>query len=161
MKIYIIFLSLLFAVLSDSCRKENYEIDVKSDVPKIRKIIIADLPFYQYSYNNEDIISEEISNFNFTDYNYNTLDQLVTTDYYSDKDLLGNDQQVLENALDRKGLLNIADSEKGGTLKYEYDIYGQLKNSEFSNPAGSNHEYSEFTYDVNGRLGRQTLLWEN
>jgi len=137
------------------------EIDIKSGVPQIRKVIIADQPFYEYSYTNANIVSEEKSTFNFTKFSYNDKAQLMTTDYFSDNALLDNDLQVLENALDRKGILNPADSRKGGTLEFKYDIYGQLIKTIFGGASGNNSEYSEFSYDSNGRIGRQTLLWDN
>ena len=161
MKTIIVSFSLLLVAIFYSCQEKDYEIDIKADVPKIRKVIIADLPFYEYSYTNADIISEEKSIFNFTKFSYNDKARLMTADYYSDNALLGNDLQVLENALDGKGLLNLADSRKGGTLEFKYDIYGQLIKTIFGGASGNNPESSEFSYDSEGRISRQTLLWEN
>ena len=161
MKTIIVSLSLLFAVIIYSCQEKEYEIDIKADVPKIKKVIITDQPFYEYSYNNTDIISEEKSTFNLTAFSYNDKAQLMTADYYSDNALLGDDLQAIENALSRKGLLSPGDSRKGGTLGFRYDIYGQLIKTIFGGASGSNSESSEFSYDSNGRISRQTLLWEN
>jgi hypothetical protein len=110
MKTIKISLWIIFVTILLSCQKEDMAIDIKSDVPQIRKIIIADQPFYEYSYTNANIVSEEKSTFNFTKFSYNDKAQLTTTDYYSDNALLDNDLQVLENALDRKGILNPSDS---------------------------------------------------
>jgi hypothetical protein len=161
MKIRLFSLSLLFAAILYSCQEKDYEIDIKADVPKIKKVIIADQPFYEYSYTNADIVSQERSMFNSTTFSYNDKAQLMITDYYSDNALLGNDLQVIENALAGKGLLNLTDSQKGGTLEFKYDIYGQLIKTIFGGASGSNPESSEFSYDSNSRIGRQTLLWEN
>jgi hypothetical protein len=68
---------------------------MNSDAPLIRKVIIADQPFYEYSYNYADLISEEESKFNFTNYIYNDEDQLVATHYYGDNALLSKDLQLM------------------------------------------------------------------
>lgn len=161
MRINIISPILLFAVIFYSCEKETYEIDTDSHEPRLIKIKIANLPFYEYAYTSDDMVSEEKSNYDFTNFIYNELAQIVKVDYYSDFSLLSEDEKVLEKALNNKGLLNILDSEKGGILEYKYDNSGKLKNSYFLQPAGSNHEYSQFTYDDNGKIVRQTLFWDN
>lgn len=51
-------------------------------------------------------------------------------------------------------------SETGRALVYKYDIYCQLMSTIFSRPSDSFPENSEFTYDFNGRIGRQKLLWD-
>ena len=91
MKINIVSLSLLLATILLSCQKDNLEIDMKTDVPLIRNVVIANQPFYEYSYNYDNLISAEKSKFNITKYIYNDKNQLVTTDYYSDNDLLSSD----------------------------------------------------------------------
>lgn len=161
MKTIIISLWILLVTILLSCQKEDMEIDIKPDIPKISRVIIANQPFYEYSYTNADIVSEEKSIFNFTRFSYNDKAQLMTSDYYSDNALLGTDLKVLENTLEGKGLLNVTNSQKGGTLEFKYDIYGQLIKTIFGGASGSNPESSEFSYDSNRRIGRQTLLWEN
>ena len=160
MKINIVSLSLLFATILLSCQKDNLEIEVKTDVPLIRNVVIANQPFYEYSYDYNDLISAEKSKFNITKYLYNDKKQLVTTDYYSDNVLLSNDLQILKNILASNVLLSLADTEKGGTLKYEYNNYGQLIKTIVSRPQNSSPEYSEYSYDENDRIGRQTLFWD-
>jgi hypothetical protein len=160
MKINIVSLSLILATILLSCQKDNLEIDMKTDVPLIRNVVIANQPFYEYSYNYDNLISAEKSKFNITKYLYNDKNQLVTTDYYSDNDLLSNDLAVLKNILASNVLLNLVNSEKGGTLKYEYNNYGQLIKTIVSRPQDSSPEYSEFSYDENDRIGRQTLFWD-
>jgi hypothetical protein len=161
MKLKIISLSLLIIAILFSCRKDNLVITEKTDVPLLSKVQIADQPFYEYLYNGAYLVSEEKSKYNFTVHQYNDMNQLTGTDYYSDNALLSNDLQVIENALNRKGLINSGNSEKGGTVKYEYNNNGQLINTIFSLPSISNSEYSEFSYDANGRISRQTIFWDN
>ena len=157
----IILLSLLLATLSFSCRKENIEVPGHDPVPLVSKVNIGDEPFYEYIYDNENSVSEEKSKFFFITHIYNNLNQLLATDYYSDDSLFINDTKVPENSLIPKGLMDIADSDIGGILNYEYNISGQLINTKFSFPSGSNRESSEFSYDANNRISRQTLLWDN
>jgi hypothetical protein len=156
----IFLLSLLLAMTFLSCNKENYEPEINGEILKIRSVIIADLPFYEYSYNYAGTVQEELSKTHLANYNFNEKDQLVAIDYSSDKALLSMDLKALENALNRKELVNFVYSETSSTLLYKYDIYGQLISTIFSRPSGSFPESSEFTYDDNGRIGRQKLLWD-
>lgn len=154
-------LILLFAVLFYSCQKEIDEFDMKTDDPRLIKIKIGDLPFYEYSYALADEVIEINSTYNFINYSYNKLAQIVTVDYYSNFALLSGDKNERENISINKGLLDIHDSERGGVLRYEYDNSGKLKNSHFSLPSASSREHSEFTYDESGQIIRQTLFWDN
>jgi hypothetical protein len=161
MKIIIVSFILLLAGTFYSCQKEIFEDDMHTDDPRLVKIQTANIPFYEYSYTSADMVIEERSTYNFINYSYNELAQIVTVDYNSDFDLLSEDKKVLEKALNKKGLLNITDSESGGVLKYKYDNNGKLKSSHFFESSASSQEYSEFTYDDNSRIGRQTLFWDN
>lgn len=161
MKLKIISSCLLIILILLSCRRENLVIAEKTDGPLLSKVQIADLPFYEYAYNGENLVSEEKSKYYYTVHQYNDMNQVLGTDYYTDNALLSNDQKIIENALTRKGLINSANSEKGATLKYEYNIDGKLTNTTFSRSSNSNPEYSEFSYDADGRIGKQTLFWDN
>ncbi len=161
MKLIVISISLLFIPALFSCRKENLVVTEKKDLALLNKVQAADQPFYEYSYTSANLISQERSKYIFTVHLYNDMNQLESTEYYSDNALLSNDLQILENALNHKGLYNFVNSEKGSVLTYEYNNEGKLINIIFSQPLISATERSEFSYDANGRIGRETLLWDN
>lgn len=161
MKLKIISLSLLFVSIFYSCKKDEQLIIGNNDVPLLSKVIIADQPYHEYLYNDANLISEEKSKFDFTMHQYNDKNQLVTTDYYGDDAILSSSPEVQETVLNRKDWVNPDNSEKGGSVKYEYNNNEQLIKTTFSRPLVSNTEYSEFTYDVDDRISRQTLYWEN
>lgn len=152
-------LGLLLAFLLQSCKKDEFEPDFGGGTLKIRSVIIADRPFYEYLYNSAGTVMEELSKTNSANYNFNEKDQLVAVDYSSDKDLLTMDLADLQNALNQKGFLNFVSSDMSSTLVYKYDLYGQLISTIFSRPSDNFQESSEFVYDAKGRISRQKLLW--
>lgn len=127
----------------------------------LSKVNIADQPFYEYTYNSANLITEEKSKYNFTVHYYNDLNQLVATDYYTDPALLSKDLDVLNNALNRKGLIGLTNSGAGVTEKYEYNTNGQLKKTIITRPDSNIPEYSEYSYDENDRISRQVIFADN
>lgn len=161
MKFIVISISFQLILILLSCRKDNLVVPEKKDLALLGKVQTAGQPFYEYSYTSANLISEERSKYMFTVHHYNAVNQLESTEYYSDNALLSNDLLVLENALNHKGLYNFVNSGKGSMLTYEYNSEGKLINLIFSQPLISTAERSEFSYDANGRISRETLLWDN
>jgi hypothetical protein len=160
MKLKIESIILLLLMISVSCKKEDKVIVAHADGSLLTKVKISDQPYYEYLYNGANLISEEKSKFIFTLHRYNDKNQLVANDYFGDFGLLSSDSIVVQNAMNRKEWVSNVNSQMGGTLSYEYNINGQLINSVFSWPLISNQDISEFTYDINNRIVRQTLKWE-
>jgi hypothetical protein len=85
----------------------------------------------------------------------------VSTDYFGDGALLSNDPAIFESAFNRKELLTPENSVINGILKYNYNDNGQLISTIYSSPSNDYSEKSEFTCDINGRIDRQTIFWDN
>jgi hypothetical protein len=160
MKIPTLFISILLIPAFLSCRKDDIEIPATSTTPLITRVKSADQPVNEYIYDGKNLVSTEKGIYNFITHSYNDLTQLVTSDYYSAEGMLSKDQQALEIALNRKGLLNFADSKIGATLKFEYNSSGQLVTTRYTPVAGTGREHSEFSYDINDRIARQKLFWD-
>jgi hypothetical protein len=160
MKLKIVSLILLLMIISFSCKKENSVIVTHPDGSLLTKVKVSDQPFYEYLYTGANLVSAEKSKFIFTLHRYNDKNQLVANDYFGDYGLLSSDSIVVQNALNRKEWVSNVNSQVIGTLSYEYNINGQLINSVFSWPSISNQDISEFSYDFNNRIVRQTLKWE-
>lgn len=154
-------LCLLLVIISLSCIKDDLSITGKSDGSLISKVKSADKPYYEYLFNNENFIIEEKGKYNFTKFSYNDKGQMVASDYYSDEALLSNDMKVLENALNPVGLIKNISASTESTVNYEYNVNGQLLKTVVSRSLTASSEYSEFRYDENERIVRQTLFWDN
>ncbi|RPI76474.1 MAG: hypothetical protein EHM47_00200, partial [Ignavibacteriales bacterium] len=88
MLIKIISLCLVFITVFISCKKDTEAIPGDTYIPLIRKVNVTAQPYSEYVYNNANLLTEEKSKFNFMNYHYDEKYQLVSVDYYSDKDLL-------------------------------------------------------------------------
>ena len=161
MKLKLIYINLIFIAILLSCEKDKKLITGNPDIPMLRKVIIADQPYYEYLYNDANLLSEEKSKLDLTMHYYNYKNQLDITDYYWDTAILSSSLQVLGTALNRKEWFNPDNAVKGGSVKYEYNNNEQLIKTTFYRPSVIYSEYSEFIYDNNDRISRQTLFWEN
>ena len=161
MKLKIISLSLFFVVIFLSCKKEEQIIVENSGVPLLSQVMVDNQPYMEYLFTNANLVFEEKSKFDFTKHNYNNKNQLVLTDYFGNNDILSSDPQIYQNALNRKEWVTPENGTKVGTIIYEYNGNEQLIKTTYSRPLSSNSEYSEFLYDINNRISRQILYWEN
>lgn len=161
MKLKIISICLLFISVFISCEKNPEVLSVNPEKQLLSKVLIADKLYAEYLYNNESLVIEEKSKFDFVENNYNVKKQLVSSDYYWDKAMLSSDPSVLDAALTRSEWVNPDDAVKGLTIQYEYNAQDQLTKTTVSRPSISYSEFSEFSYDANGRVSRQTIYGEN
>lgn len=161
MKLKILSLSLLFVTVFFSCKKDNELITGNSFVPLLSEVLVASNPLYIYSYNSSNLITEERSKFQITRYTYNEKDQLILTDYYWDNAILSSSLADVEAAMNRKEWVTPANAVKNSSVNYEYDANGQLIKTTVNQLTPGSSEYSEFNYDGNNRIARETINWEN
>ncbi|MGD0757056.1 MAG: hypothetical protein ABR927_18575 [Bacteroidales bacterium] len=161
MKIKIFTFCLLFVVIFFSCKKEEIgNIGNKNSTGTLlSKIMVNNQSTYEYLYNDSNLVSEEKSKFYLTIYNYNEKGQLVTSEYYSNDNVLSSNPKVFQAAINSTVWVTSANGANGGSMTYEYNDNGQLINATYSRPQSTNTEYSEFSYDANSRIGRQTMYW--
>jgi hypothetical protein len=162
MKIKIIALPLLLAFMVLSCKKED-PLDMGNNPDGnlvLSQVTIDNQPAFEYTYNESNLISEERSNINFSLHHYNSQNQLVSTDIYSNFDAISSDSSVSKSAMAQNKWVTPANGNKGGTINYEYNNNGQLIKSTFT-PASGSSEYSEFTYGPNNKITKQILYWKN
>lgn len=161
MKLKIVSLSFLFIAMFFSCKKDEQLIIPRTDSPLLSKVINNDQPYYEYSYNAANLISQEISKYQFTKHNYNNKNQLLNTDYYWDKGILSSSLLVIDTVLNRIELVNPFNAVKSGSANYEYNSNNQLIKTTYNRASAVNSEFSVYTYDGNNRINRQTLYWDN
>jgi len=125
----------------------------------LSQVLIDNQSAYEYMYNDSSQLTTEKSKFKFNLNSYNALGQLVSTDYYGNDAVLSSDAQVVQAAMSSTAWVNSTTGVKGGTLSYVYNDKGQLIKTSYSRPVTTSTEYSEFTYDANGKINKQTMYW--
>ena len=165
MRLKIISFCLLFVTIFFSCKKEDLSNGLNSgnkptaSLPMLSQVLIDNQSAYEYMYNDSSQLTTEKSKFKFNLNSYNALGQLVSTDYYGNDAVLSSDAQVVQAAMSSTAWVNSTTGVKGGTLSYVYNDKGQLIKTSYSRPVTTSTEYSEFTYDANGKINKQTMYW--
>ena len=165
MKIKLIAFCLLFVIIFFSCKKEeignvnNTGNKAGSNTPLLSKVLVDNQSTYEYIYNDSNLVNQEKSKFNLAIYTYNDKGQLVTTDYYANDNVLSSDPTVYQAAVSNTAWVTTSTGVNGGSMSFEYNANGQLIKTTYSTPLSATSEYSEFTYDSNSRIGRQSMYW--
>jgi len=153
-------LSLTFSLVFFSCEKDNQLIIENTDIPLISKVIIAGESYYEYLYNDANLVTEEKSKFHYTRHIYNDKNQLTKSDFYWDMSMASSDSHVSEAAMNRKEWVNPFNTVKSMIHAFDYNENGQLIRKTYIRLSDSNSEYNEFTYE-NDRISRKTMYWQN
>ena len=164
MRIRMITFCLLFVTIFLSCKKEDLS-DVGNPVtaktPLLSKVLENNQSSYEYVYNDSNLITEVKTRFDYTLNHYNSKGQIVTSEYYTNDDILSSDAQVSATAMSAEGLITADNGKKTGIITYEYNDNEQLIKSTNTLTAPVSSEFSEFSYDSNNRISRQTMYWDN
>ncbi len=160
MKLNYISAGLLILAMITSCTKEDpiADISTKPESTMLSQILDNGTPVNEYSYNATDLIGEEKSKYDLSVNHYNNMDQLSSTDYYVNFNILSADLQVADSALNQTTWVTPDNSNKSGTLVYNYNSAGQLAKSTYKPVAGI-PQSSEFTYNGDNRISREILRW--
>jgi hypothetical protein len=164
MKIKTTTICLLFISFLLSCKKEemqNVTNPVNVPVPLLSKVIVDNQSKYEYVYNDSNLVSQEKSTFDLKSNHYNNNGQLIRTDYFSNDNIFSSDASVSETAANSAVLVTIETGKKDGAITYEYNSNSQLIKTAYSQLSSQSSEYSEFTYNNNSRISRQTLYYDN
>lgn len=161
MKLKTISLCILLVGIIISCKKEELIVAENSEVMFLSEVIMDDQPYYQYSYNDSNLVSEESSKLDYLKHHYNGKNQLVSSDYFWNNSIMSSDIKTIEAALAQSDMVTAANSSKGGSITYEYNSSGQLAKAVFNRLQTSTSEYSVFSYDENNRINKQILYWNS
>ncbi len=121
MKHKIISVLILFVVVFYSCKKDELTVTGNTEVMFLSDVLLDDQPYYQYAYNDSNLVSTESSKFDYTVNHYNDKNQLVSSDYYWNNAILKSDAKMIETALSESEMINSANGSKGGSIKYDYN----------------------------------------
>jgi hypothetical protein len=163
MKLKIISFCLVLVSIFVSCKKEPLDTAAApgSDLFLLSKITTDNQSSDEYVYNSVNLISEEKSKYDYAVHRYNAGNQLVSTDFYGNDDILSSNLQVFTTAINRTEWVTPLNGVKGGTLSYEYNGNGQLVKTIYTRPSSASSEYSLFSYDINNRINKQRMYWES
>jgi hypothetical protein len=167
MKLKIITFCLLIATIFGACKKEEIGNTGNSVTPETKasvllsKVLTDNQSTFEYIYSDSIRVSEEKSKFDYTIHDYNDKGQLISTEYYGNDDLLSSDLPTYQAALSNTVWVTPANGKLSGTLTYQYNDNGQLIKTLNTRPSVTTPEYSEFSYDANGRINKQTMYWDN
>jgi YD repeat-containing protein len=161
MKIKMISFFLVLVITILSCKKEDMNIVENADVLLISDVKTDNEASVVYLYNDLNLVIEEKSKFDFTMHRYNDNNQLINSECFGNYDILSCVLQVYQTAMNRTEWVTAENTNRTGTLSYEYDSDGQLVKVTSSRPQSVTSEYSEFSYDANNRIGRQKMFWDN
>jgi YD repeat-containing protein len=167
MKLKIISFCFLLIIILGSCKKEDLS-DTGASVNNgasgaklLSKVLVDNQSATEYLYNDSNQIVQEKCKYDLTLYTYNSKGQLETTVYYGNDNVLSTDAQVYQTALNNTVWVTAATGVNGGSMAYTYNDNGQLIRTTYSRPQSTISEYSDFTYDSNNRITRQTMSWDN
>jgi len=156
-KILLIF---FFSLVFFSCEKDKQLIVENTDIQLISKVLVAGVSYYEYVYNDANLLSEEKSKFHYTKHTYNDKNQLVASDFYVDPAMFSSLGIVVEAAMNREEWVNPGNTAKSLTQTFEYNDDGHLARKTYSRSSVTDSEYSEFSFE-NDRISRQTMYWQN
>ena len=163
MKLKIISFCLVLVSILVSCKKEPLDTATatSSNLSLLSKVTTDNQSSDEYVYNSVNLISEEKSKFDYAIHHYNATNQLVSTDFYGNDDVLSSNLQIFTTAINRVEWVTPLNGVKGGTLTYEYNSNDQLIKTTYTRLSSTCSEYSLYSYDNNNRITKQMMYWEN
>lgn len=164
MKMKIITFCLLLVTVIYSCKKEDIANDGGTNstyIAILSKVLLDNQSISEYSYNDSSLVTEEKSKYDFTTYHYNSKGLLKSSDSYTNDDILSSNLQIFQTAMNKPEWVTPQNGKKAATVTYEYNDKGQMVKTIYTRPSAASSEYSEFSYDSNGRLTKQKMYWEN
>jgi len=123
----------------------------KHSTPLLRQIFIDSVQFSEFTYSNENRISEEKTKYLYMKYIYNDKNQIISSITYEDPSIVSSDSHILEAGKLRKEWINPESPTNGKQKAFEYNIQGQLmKMYELSG-------YCTYIYDSKNRICSQVF----
>ena len=158
---YRFYIVILLVTLIPSCENDKFPDRENTGIPLISKIMNKDGETYkEYTYNSDNLLIEEKSKYHYTRHNYNSKDQLISSEFYFDERLFSSVANISQEAFNRTEWVNPDNTEKSLIQSFDYNNQGQLFRKTYERPNSSNSEYLEFHYE-NGRIIKQTGYFNN
>jgi hypothetical protein len=160
MKLKLFYISLIVCTSLFSCEKEK-EIPVDNEnMPLLWKEIYADDLYFEYTYNEANLLYERKTKWSYTSYSYNDDHQLVSYDMYDDWRMASSDWATVQASLNRTDWVTPENTEISGRGTYSYN-HNKLTKITVTRLPGGTANYVMFDYDKNGRISKKTYFSNN
>ncbi|HEY3388575.1 MAG TPA: hypothetical protein VGK38_03315 [Prolixibacteraceae bacterium] len=151
----------LLLALFAACKKDKPLIIENPGNPLLSKLMYGPELATEYTWNNYYLISEEKSKFFYTRHNYNSQNQLISSDYYVNPSIYSSDMSVVQAGMNRAEWVNPDNTAKEMYKTYEYNQNGQLIKCTINRLNTSYQSYSIFEYNSSGQISKETWFAEN
>jgi hypothetical protein len=160
MKLGLFYISLIACTCLLSCEKVK-EIPIDNEnIPLLWKEIYSDDLYFEYTYNEANLLYERKTRWSYTCYSYNDDHQLVSYDMYDDLRMVSSDWTTVQAAMNRTDWVTPENTEINarGTYSYNHD---KLTKITVTRLPGGTANYVMFDYDNNGRISKKTFYSSN
>jgi hypothetical protein len=128
-------------------------------MPLLYKEIFAEDLYFEYTYNDANLLYERKTKWSYTCYTYNEDHQLISYDMYDDKRIASSDWATVQAAMNRTDWVTPENTEISGRGTYYYDHNQLTKITVTQLPSGTSR-YVTFDYN-NGRISKKTFYSDN
>jgi len=137
-----------------SCEKDENGIYYNDEALLLSQVFYDSELYYEYTYNEANMVLEEKSKFHYARHHYNSRNVLSSSDYYFDKNLLSSSSNIADSAFNRNEWVNPGNTVKSGCRTYIYNDQDRLVKTSM------NSGYTEYCYDTTGKISREILYHE-
>jgi YD repeat-containing protein len=130
------------------------------NMPLLWKEVFAEDLYFEYSYNESNLLHERKTKWSYTRYSYNDDHQLVSYEMYEDLRIASSDWSTLQAAMNRTDWVSPKNTEISGRATYSYNDNKLTKITVTRLPGGASH-YVMFEYDNNDMISKQTFYFNN
>jgi hypothetical protein len=152
-------LLLIVLCIAYSCEKESSPKTENEGLPLITKEIFSDDLFNEFSYNEQNLLTERKSKWFYTLYHYDSNNRVTSYDLYEDPGIYSSNWETAEAAMNRTEWVNAENTEISGKASYSYKNQIPESITILRIPGGAQNK-SAFLYDDKGRIGQQVLYYE-
>jgi hypothetical protein len=156
----IFYLILIPFMILGSCVKEKEPQIENENIPLLSKELYSDDLYFEYTYNEANLLKERKTKWSYTYYSYNNDNQLVSYDMYEDLRIASSDWETAQQAMNRTDWVTPENTEISGRGTYSYSHDKLTKVTVARLPSGSK-TYVTFEYDLNGRIGKKVFYYNN
>jgi antitoxin component YwqK of YwqJK toxin-antitoxin module len=160
MKLRLFYISLLACTILLSCEKEKGIPIDNENMPLLWKEIYAVDLYFEYTYNDANLLYERKTKWSYTSYSYNDDHQLVSYDMYDDWRMASSNWDTLQAAMNRTDWVTPENTKISGRGTYSYNQNKLTKITVTRLPSGTAN-YVTFEYDKNGKISKQTFFSNN
>jgi len=154
--------SLFLLSLFLSCDKNNDEF-VPSDnqvILLISKEYYSDELVHEYTYTENNLLSESKDKWSYIVYSYNKQHQLLSYDMYYDMGMASSDWETAQQSMNRTEWVTPENTEINGRANYYYEK-NRLSKIEVTRLPGGTKSSTTYEYGDNGRISKRIYFHEN